>query len=92
MINVKGNFKGAYSNLVCDLCNKDEESQIHLLSCCTLLRECKDLYDDNEVEYEDIFSDIEKQLRAVNLFQKVLAVREKLLMELESDRACEVES
>ena len=50
------------------------------MSCEKLMYECEDLYNDDTVEYEDIFSNTENQLKAVKLFQKVLKVRENLLL------------
>ena len=83
MTQVKRNFKSAYSSLTCNLCQKEEEDQVHLLSCPNILSECIELRDDTEVEYEDLFSDVKKQLKAVKLFDKVFKVRDKLLAQLE---------
>ena len=80
MVQVKRNFKSSFVSLECDLCQIDEEDQYHMLSCEVLLKECKELYNDESVEYEDIFSTTEKQLQAVKLFEKVLQTREKLLV------------
>ena len=83
MTQVKRNFKSAYSSLTCNLCQKEEEDQVHLLSCPNILSECIELRDDTEVEYEDLFSDVKKQLKAVKLFDKVFKARDKLLAKLE---------
>ena len=80
MVQVKANFKNGLDNIICDLCNIEEDDQCHLLSCEKLMYECEDLYNDDTVEYEDIFSNTENQLKAVKLFQKVLKVRENLLL------------
>ena len=77
---MKRNFKSSFVSLECDLCQIDEEDQYHMLSCEVLLKECEELYNDESVEYEDIFSTTEKQLQAVKLFEKVLQTCEKLLV------------
>ena len=80
MIKVKNNFKSSLESLVCDLCHAEEEDQLNLLNCETLINQCDDLYNDISVEYGDLFSKMTtKQLQAVKLFQKVLKVREDLL-------------
>ena len=79
MLEVKDNFKNKYKNdLYCDLCGKYEDQQ-HLLTCQILIDNCKALYDDSTVQYEDIFCTEVKQLPAVKLFVIVLEVRQKLL-------------
>ena len=90
MINLKANFRNFYNDqdLSCDLCQKGiEENQAHLLECDTLIKNCKELYDDQSVEYEDIFEEQEKQLKATRLFQVVLETRERLLEEKISQEA-----
>ena len=84
MINVRANFKNYYrdSDISCNLCLKGtEENQAHLLECETLIENCQQLHDDYSVEYEDIFEETEKQLKATRLFQAVLETRERLLEE-----------
>ena len=81
MIYVKDNFKNKYqNNMNCDLCGEYENQQ-HLLECHVLIMKCQDLYNDTGIQYEDIFANVSKQLPAVQLFQKVLDTREKLLKE-----------
>ena len=69
MVQVKANFKSGLDSLICDVCNIEEDSQFHLLNCEELLNQCEALYNDDSVEYDDIFSNTEKQLKAVNLFE-----------------------
>ena len=78
IIQVKNNFKNGFESLICELCHADEEDQLHLLNCETLLNQCEDLYNDVSVEYGDLFSTTTKQLQPVKLFEKILKVREKL--------------
>ena len=30
---VKENFKGKYENLICEICKKENESQLHIIQC-----------------------------------------------------------
>ena len=81
MIDIKDNFKHKYENdLSCDLCGEYEDQQ-HLLECKVLIENCKSLYNDSIIKYEDIFSTENKQLSAVKLFSEVLQTRQKLLDE-----------
>ena len=82
MVDVKINFKNKYStaNLRCRLCHGEDESQEHLLDCNVLILNCLELYNDSDVQYEDIFSEnVAKMLSAVRLFSKVLKTRDTLL-------------
>ena len=79
MIQVKNNFKFGLESLTCDLWHSEEEDQLHLLNCETLINKCEDLYNVISVEYGDLFSTTAKQLQAVKLFEKILKVREKLI-------------
>ena len=56
-----------------------EENINHLLNCEVLIANCKELQEDIEVQYEDIFRDPVKQLAATRLYEKVLETREKLM-------------
>ena len=83
MIDLKGNFKGMYiNNLECELCNENLlQNQDHLLSCQKIIDNCKELYENINIEHDDIFGDTKKQLKVVRLYQKVLEAREKILEE-----------
>ena len=37
MIKVKGNYKNGYPDLKCRICNKEDETQTHILEECTTL-------------------------------------------------------
>lgn len=50
-----------------------------MLNCEVLLNQCEALYNDESVEYDDIFADKESQLKAVKLLEKVLEVRDNFL-------------
>ena len=78
MFQFKMNYKQSYSDLLCSLCGKEEESQQHLL-------QCEDIVNDEEVRqmkkisYEDIFSSPNKQTEAVKVWSKIEEVRNKKL-------------
>ena len=81
--NIKTNYRNMFGDMGCRLCGDSEveESQSHQLDCITLINSCPDLYNDSIVNYDDIYSDIDKQLRATKLFEKVLKVRDKIVEE-----------
>ena len=74
MLEVKRNFKGKYEYLLCPLCNLVEDNQSHLFYCQVLINNCKELFDNQELEYEDIFSTKVKQIRVVKLLIKIWKV------------------
>ena len=78
MAEVKVNFKGKYEDLLCPLCNIEQDSQSHLFNCNVLIENCKELFDNQEVEYEDIFSNQEKQNRVIKLLNKMWQTREQM--------------
>ena len=85
---VKTNFSSQYGNsLTCDLCSGESDQQIqdsqeHLLSCVTL---SKHVQIPSDIEYEDIFRSVEKQLKIVKVFKNILRVRELLTCETSSN-------
>ena len=71
MVDVKSNFKNQYgSNLTCDFC-RIEVTQPHLLWC----KEVSTGIDTSEVQYSDIFADIEKQEKIAKILRKILKQR-----------------
>ena len=73
---IKTNFSSQFeNNLVCELCSAHPDSQELLLSCGTLR---KHVQIPNNIEYEDIFRDVEKQLVIVKVFKQLLRAREIL--------------
>ena len=64
VIDCKSNFKSKYSkeDLLCRICQQEEESQIHLLHCKILndVLKSNDIMTD-QVNYNDIYSDHKKQ-------------------------------
>jgi hypothetical protein len=77
MINVKKNFSSIYKDDIgCRLCKVHVECQEHLLDCQELK---KYVEIPEDVKYEDIFKDTEKQLRVVKVYKKLLRKREVLI-------------
>ena len=76
---MKINYRNRHQNLQCELCQSGEDdSQLHLLNCQKLIENCETLANNIEVEYEDIFEDIESQAKAVRLLTEILEVRTQL--------------
>ena len=62
------------------LCNTDKnDSQYHLLECEYLINNCENLANNINVEYEDIFENLEKQILAAKLLHEVLEKRNDFL-------------
>ena len=66
-------------NLLCSLCKEENsiETEIHLLSCDFLMKD-KSLKDEmSQVMYADVFCDIGKQVKAANVYKKIMNIYEK---------------
>ena len=72
-----------FGDMGCRVCGESEveESQSHQLECITLINRCPELYNDSIINYDDIYSNISKQVRVTKLFDKVLRVRDKIFEE-----------
>ena len=79
MAELKTNFKGKYEDIVCPLCNIENDTQSHLFNCDVLIKQCSELSENQEIEYEDIFSAKMKQIKAVKLLSKMWQIREALI-------------
>ena len=80
-VNVKCNFRTRYqNNLLCPLCEKEDDDQPHLLSCVELLNGFKD-EDIVKVKsvYQDIFEDDQKQKQITHLISRLLHIRNQLV-------------
>ena len=72
MVEVKSNFKNQYGpNLTCNFC-QNEDTQSHLLLCKVLT----DGIDTSGVQYDHIFSDVNKQEKIAKILNKILEQRE----------------
>ena len=80
---IKCNYKRMYQDLQCPLsCGLIHmDCQENLLICPAI----KAHIDTSSIVYNDIFSDMHKQLKAVNLFRQILQVRDKILDDQESN-------
>ena len=78
----RANFKQKYihSNILCTLCQLENEDQQHILQCSIILREYNsDEVAQSSVKYDDIFSeDVHKQKEVTSLFLKLFEIRKKL--------------
>ena len=77
MIPLKGNFSNAHRDIQCDLCNEDdsEENQTHLLQCSFLLNHPKLKSVIKTIKYDDIFENLQSQVKAVKVWKQILSVR-----------------
>ena len=82
MIDIKGNFQERHrGNLHCELCEDEtedeteEETQMHLLRC-QFLKKHPDLEQSiSEIRYDDIFGDLDSQVKAIKVWKKIVSVR-----------------
>ena len=79
MVMARANFRSMFENVQCDLCDLEvTQTTNHLLECPTLIDNCTALYNDQEVQGDDIFSgDLAKQLKATRLFREVIDVKSR---------------
>ena len=81
-IDCKSNFKSKYSkeDLLCRICQQEEESQIHLLHCKPLndVLKSNDIITD-DVNYNDLYSEHRKQKVITTLFAKLLKIRKQII-------------
>ena len=72
MVDVKENFKHAYTEHVCPLCESENDSQQHLLDCVTISKDSSSMIDPY-LRYSDLFSsDVSKQAQITRLFRSQL--------------------
>ena len=80
MLRIKSNFSSIYKNdLSCSICldKQTEENEIHLL-CCPIVKQDQEIENEiQNVKYEDAFSNISKQKRAVRVFRRIMEIIEK---------------
>ena len=81
MYQVRQNFKNQNEDTLCQLCKTEREDQQHLFMCPEIIKECEDLANNVEIEYEDIFGTKAKQMKAVHLLAKIVETRERLIDE-----------
>ena len=64
MLQLKSNFKTGQENILCTLCEAEEESQTHLLSC-KALSSYSVISSDRTPVYEDIYSEDANMVEAM---------------------------
>ena len=83
MVNVKANFKNMYhENLSCNYCNENDiQTQEHLLICPKIIDKCPEVFDNIEIEHDDIYGSIKQQLAVTKLYQNILDTIEAIKLE-----------
>ena len=73
----KCNYRSKYeNNMNCSICSSNtEESELHLLKCEAIVSEPEVKDQISEITYSDIFSDVERQIKAVKLWTKIFRIR-----------------
>ena len=81
MLNIKANFSSMNkNNLQCSLCKdmSTTENEEHLLVCSVLANHPKLKDDIGQVKFEDVFSDEQKQFRAVKVFKQIMEIFDRM--------------
>ena len=79
MANVKANFSSMNSDLNCDLCGNDViQSSSHLLDCSAILDNHSQLYQDDSIQFEHIFGDINLQINAARIYVDIFKIKSRL--------------
>ena len=80
MASVRKYYSNQYEDKRCQLCLMEDEDQIHLFRCPKILDSCKELANNLEIEFEDIFGSLSKQAKAVKMLMKIWDTREELIL------------
>ena len=78
----RDNFHRMYQDNLCQLCMSSEvDSQEHALSCIALYEQLnqEDRNTLKKANYQDIFGDLQAQLRISQLFQTLTRIKRRLL-------------
>ena len=80
MTNVKANFSSMYDDINCDLCLQNvPQTDYHLIECDKIIENYQDLRDDDTTEYEeDLYKNINEQVKAVKLYKVIYTIKEAL--------------
>ena len=77
---VKKNFENQYKDVLCSTCRLFPETQEHLLQCPEIIKKFNVVnVKQSEVNADDIYSHIEKQIKIVKIFTFVLEIRKQLM-------------
>ena len=78
MTDVKSNLKSMHSDISCNFCdNSEPQTDSHLLDCHYFIDACPQLNDDNSVEHEDIFMNIDAQVRVTKIYKHIFEIKAK---------------
>ena len=86
-IDCKANFRNKYSkdNLLCQICAKSEETQIHIFQCEILKSKLKsEEILKEKTEYNDLFKNARRQKVIVTIFTQLLEIRKTILQQQQS--------
>ena len=72
----RNNFKGMSTDELCPLCQQENDTQEHALSCKVSAQ--KLTVQEKEIKYEDLFGTLDDQLKIVKVYQKLLNLRKSL--------------
>ena len=72
MLHVKNNYKNAYKDLTCRACQKENETQEHVLATCPAIHNDTT----NKIEKYELFSENPEDLKLI--YQKLTTTMEKL--------------
>ena len=79
MVNVKNNFKNAYTdNLWCKTCKLFIETQEHILNCSIIKTHMKNKFASHDIQYENIFGTLDEQENIAKHYTKLLEARQML--------------
>ena len=82
-LDIKGNFKSQHKDPWCICCGRFEETQNHLLQCQEIGKRLNYLTE-KQMDFveNDIFGDLEKQLKIVKIYSEIIEIREKMKTQL----------
>ena len=77
MIDIKCNFKNKYNDLTCIMCGEQDqqETQQHLMSCQVITTHPDIKNKVNSIKYNDIYESLDKHIRAIKVFKRILKLR-----------------
>ena len=77
MTEIKMNFKGIYDQYMCNACEKEEESQEHIIQCEELLKRNEEGV--QAPVYEKIFKGrVKEQVKVARIFQQHMDIKAKM--------------
>ena len=84
MSDVKMNFKSMHQDIIlCNLCDRTRIQNVqHILSCPKIFRNCPKLQNNSDINFEDVFKNVEVQLRATQVIMAAFEAKVKLETEL----------